>query len=416
VVFINYSTKEISVKIVYYGPGLSGKTTNLQYIYKKTDKSFRGELVSLDTDTERTLFFDLLPMEVGKIRGFTTKLQLYTVPGQVHYNTTRKLVLKGVDGIVFVVDSQEPLLEANIQNYKNMLENLEFNNILIDKIPLVFQFNKRDLNNILPVEELNKRLNPSNKTYFEAVAVKGKGVLETLREITRLTLHSVKEEVFGDYLQEPQESTGPDNKNEEKSKKETKDEEKQAETERKTEIEGKLEIEEEMEIEGELELEEDIETETEEIEVIDEDIEEEPSEERTAMEVEQKTNENNTNDKIENASSEQEETEIKKEEKNKKGEEAENIRTKEEKNKVSEEQEEQSAKDKKTKELPMENGKNLIEKNLSLKIPSEKIIDSSHIYIQFINQEGDLIKKWKISKNKIINGAILSLKVDIDIK
>jgi len=342
VVFINYSTKEISVKIVYYGPGLSGKTTNLQYIYKKTDKSFRGELVSLDTDTERTLFFDLLPMEVGKIRGFTTKIQLYTVPGQVHYNTTRKLVLKGVDGIVFVVDSQAPILEANLQNYKNMLENLEFNKILIDKIPLVFQYNKRDLNNIIPVGELNMLLNPSNKTFFEAVAIKGKGVLETLREITRLTLHSVKEEVFGDFPQESAENIDKKNKK------------------------GKEIGKEEKEITPETG------EETEEIEVVDEKTEEEPSEEETIIDIEKKTK--------------KEETETKAEE-------------------VKEE-----------KEPLIESKKNLIEKNLSLKIPSEKIIDSSHIYIQFTNQEGDLIKKWKISKNKIINGATLSLKVDIDIK
>jgi small GTP-binding protein len=382
VVFINYSTKEISVKIVYYGPGLSGKTTNLQYIYKKTDKSFRGELVSLDTDTERTLFFDLLPMEVGKIRGFTTKIQLYTVPGQVHYNTTRKLVLKGVDGIVFVVDSQAPILEANIQNYKNMLENLEFNNILIDKIPLVFQYNKRDLNNILPVGELNTLLNPSNKTFFEAVAVKGKGVLETLREITRLTLHSVKEEVFGDFLQEAQEAAeNIDRKNKERKKIEKKEIEITPETKEKTEIESEQEIEEE--------------TETEEIEVIDEEMEEEPSEKKTIIDIEQKTNKEET---------ETEPKEIKEEKEIEISMEAEEIK------------EEKPIKDKQEKEPFIESEKKLIEKNLSLKIPSEKIIDSSHIYIQFTNQEGDLIKKWKISKNKIINGATLSLKVNIDIK
>ncbi len=191
-VFINYATRQISVKIVYYGPGLSGKTTNLHYVYQKTDRKDRGELVSLDTDTERTLFFDLLPMEVGKIAGLATKIQLYTVPGQVHYNTTRKLVLKGVDGVVFVVDSQAPLLEANKESFRNLLENMAEDHIRIEKIPLVFQYNKRDLSNVLPLDTLNSIFNPRNLAYFEASAIKGEGVFETLREITRQTLGSVK--------------------------------------------------------------------------------------------------------------------------------------------------------------------------------------------------------------------------------
>ena len=191
-VLISYSNRELSVKIVYYGAGLSGKTTNLYYIYKKTQKDFRGELVSLDTETERTLFFDLLPMEVGKIMDLTTKIQLYTVPGQVHYNSTRKLVLKGVDGIVFVVDSQAPLLEANIESLENLKQNLKDYNISLTDIPVVFQYNKRDLKNILPVETLNKKLNPYGFKYFESIATTGKGVFETLREITRLTLDSVR--------------------------------------------------------------------------------------------------------------------------------------------------------------------------------------------------------------------------------
>ena len=191
-VFINYATRQISVKIVYYGPGLSGKTTNLHYVYQKTDRKDRGELVSLDTDTERTLFFDLLPMEVGKIAGLATKIQLYTVPGQVHYNTTRKLVLKGVDGVVFVVDSQAPLLEANKESFRNLLENMAEDHIRIEKIPLVFQYNKRDLSNVLPLDTLNTIFNPRSLAYFEASAIKGEGVFETLREITRQTLGFVK--------------------------------------------------------------------------------------------------------------------------------------------------------------------------------------------------------------------------------
>ena len=157
--FFNYSTMQMTAKIVYYGPGLCGKTTNLQYIYDHTTPDSRGEMVSLETQTDRTLFFDLLPLEVGTIAGFRTRIQLYTVPGQVFYNTTRKLVLKGVDGIVFVADSQRSMLETNLESLRNLEDNLAELGILVDTIPVVLQFNKRDLTSIFSVEELNEILN-----------------------------------------------------------------------------------------------------------------------------------------------------------------------------------------------------------------------------------------------------------------
>src|ERR1700692_1841835 len=147
-VFFNYATMQMAAKIVYYGPGLCGKTTNLHHIYAKTSPQSRGEMVSLETETDRTLFFDLLPIDVGVIGGFKTRLQLYTIPGQVFYNTTRKLVLKGVDGIVFVADSQKPMLEANVESLKNLRENLGEIGLSIDELPIVFQLNKRDLPNV----------------------------------------------------------------------------------------------------------------------------------------------------------------------------------------------------------------------------------------------------------------------------
>jgi len=194
-VFFNYAHQQLAAKIVYYGPGLSGKTTNLQYIYKKTHPKARGELVSLETDVDRTLFFDLLPLEVGKIKNFNVRFQLYTVPGQVHYNETRKLVLKGVDGIVFVADSQEALLEANIESLENLKQNLAFYNVRLEDIPLVFQYNKRDLPTALPVEVLQEKLNYLKRPYFEAIAIKGIGVFETLKGISRLTLAEIKKKL-----------------------------------------------------------------------------------------------------------------------------------------------------------------------------------------------------------------------------
>ena len=157
-VFFNYSTMQMTAKVVYYGPGLCGKTTNLQYIYGHTANDSRGEMVSLETETDRTLFFDLLPIDVGNIGGFSTRIQLYTVPGQVFYNTTRKLVLKGVDGVVFVADSQRPMLQANIDSFHNLEENLAEMQLTVDSIPIVLQYNKRDLPDVLSVEELNARI------------------------------------------------------------------------------------------------------------------------------------------------------------------------------------------------------------------------------------------------------------------
>jgi signal recognition particle receptor subunit beta len=192
-VFFNWATMQMAAKIVYYGPGLCGKTTNLSFIYAKTAPGSRGEMVSLETETDRTLFFDLLPLEVGKVGGFRTRLQLYTVPGQVFYNTTRKLVLKGVDGMVFVADSQRPMSEANVESLRNLEENLLELGLSIESIPLVMQYNKRDLRSILTVEELNARLNPEGRfDCFESVAVDGTGVFETLKAITKLTLRSLR--------------------------------------------------------------------------------------------------------------------------------------------------------------------------------------------------------------------------------
>lgn len=194
--FFNYATMQMAAKIVYYGPGLCGKTTNLQYIYNKTSPSSRGEMVSLETETDRTLFFDLLPLEVGVIAGFKTRFQLYTVPGQVFYGETRKMVLKGVDGVVFVADSQVAAKEANLESLKDLINNLKGLGLDIRSIPLVFQFNKRDLPNILSIDELQKLLNPFNYPTFQAVAIKGVGVFDTLKEISRLTLQSLTEKLL----------------------------------------------------------------------------------------------------------------------------------------------------------------------------------------------------------------------------
>ncbi len=194
--FFNYSTMQMTAKIVYYGPGLCGKTTNLQFIHGHTTQDSRGEMVSLETQTDRTLFFDLLPMEVGRVAGFRTKIQLYTVPGQVFYNTTRKLVLKGVDGVVFVADSQRPMLTTNLEALKNLEENLAGLGLAIDRVPLVLQYNKRDLQEVAPVEELERILNPRGVLpSFEASAITGMGVFETLRGISRLTLISLKRQL-----------------------------------------------------------------------------------------------------------------------------------------------------------------------------------------------------------------------------
>jgi hypothetical protein len=192
-VFFNWATMQMAAKIVYYGPGLCGKTTNLSFIYAKTAPGSRGEMVSLETETDRTLFFDLLPIEVGNVGGFRTRLQLYTVPGQVFYNATRKLVLKGVDGIVFVADSQRPMADANLESFANLVENLKELGIELSSVPLVLQFNKRDLKNIVAVRDLERALNPGRRwDTFEAVAVKGVGVFETLKAITKMTIKAVR--------------------------------------------------------------------------------------------------------------------------------------------------------------------------------------------------------------------------------
>jgi signal recognition particle receptor subunit beta len=198
VVFFNYTTMQVSAKIVYYGPGLCGKTTNLQQIHGRTDPGSRGEMVSLETEADRTLFFDLLPLEVGTIGGMRVRLQLYTVPGQVFYNTTRKLVLKGVDGIVFVADSQEPALDANVESLKNLRQNLAELNQPLEKIPFVFQYNKRDLRNIVDVETLDRYLNPGQHDVFEGAALHGVGVFETLKAISKKTLAAVHRKISGE--------------------------------------------------------------------------------------------------------------------------------------------------------------------------------------------------------------------------
>jgi small GTP-binding protein len=194
-VFFNYSTMQMAAKIVFYGPGLCGKTTNLQHIYGHTSNDSRGEMVSLETETDRTLFFDLLPIDVGTIAGFKTRIQLYTVPGQVFYNTTRKLVLKGVDGVVFVADSQRPMLQANVESFANLEENLAEIGLKIDEIPLVLQYNKRDLADVCTVEEMDAALNKGSWPSFEASALTGEGVFETLKGISKVTLLSIKQKM-----------------------------------------------------------------------------------------------------------------------------------------------------------------------------------------------------------------------------
>jgi GTPase SAR1 family protein len=188
----NYATKEITIKIVYYGPGLSGKTTNLQFLHSAFAPSKRGKLLSLATEADRTLFFDFLPVELGKISDFSIRFQLYTVPGQVRYNATRKLVLKGADAVVFVADSQREMSEQNVESLKNMRENLIANNIDPDEIPVILQYNKRDLTDILSVDELNRELNEGGKYVFkESIATKGVGVHETFQQITKLVIEGI---------------------------------------------------------------------------------------------------------------------------------------------------------------------------------------------------------------------------------
>jgi signal recognition particle receptor subunit beta len=194
---ISYATREISAKIVYYGPGMSGKTSNLQLIYKSVLPEFRSKLVSIATENERTLFFDFLPLDLGKIKGLKIKLQLYTVPGQVYYNATRKLVLRGVDGIVFVADSSPDKIEENVESFINLEENLTAYKYKLENIPLVIQYNKRDMPNAVPIEVLQKRINKMDYKWTEAVANKGTGVFDTLKLISV----KVMEDINRKYLQ-----------------------------------------------------------------------------------------------------------------------------------------------------------------------------------------------------------------------
>ena len=190
--FINYMAREINCKIVYYGPGLCGKTTNLQYIYKRTNPDAKGKMISLATETERTLFFDFLPLSLGEIRGFKTRFHLYTVPGQVFYDASRKLILKGVDGVIFVADSQLERMEANQESLDNLRTNLAEHGYSLDKMPYVIQYNKRDLPNALPLDELRQILNPLGLLDFEASARTGQGVFETLKAVSKLVLTELK--------------------------------------------------------------------------------------------------------------------------------------------------------------------------------------------------------------------------------
>jgi mutual gliding-motility protein MglA len=186
--FINYASREINCKIVYYGPGLCGKTTNLQYVYEKTNPGARGKLISLATETDRTLFFDFLPLDLGTVRGFKTRFHLYTVPGQVFYDASRKLILKGVDGVVFVADSQEARMDANIESVQNLESNLQEHGYDLRKVPYVLQLNKRDLPTAVSVEELVRNLRLKDEPYFEAVAPKGIGVFDTLKACAKQVL------------------------------------------------------------------------------------------------------------------------------------------------------------------------------------------------------------------------------------
>ena len=190
--FINFAAREINCKIVYYGAGLGGKTTNLQVIYQKTADQQKGKMISLATETERTLFFDFLPLDLGSVRGFKTRIHLYTVPGQVIYDASRKLILRGVDGIVFVADSQEQRMDANVEALENLMSNLKEHGYDFNKIPYVLQLNKRDLPNILPVDLLATELRKKNEAIVEAVAFQGVGVFETLKEIAKQVLTELK--------------------------------------------------------------------------------------------------------------------------------------------------------------------------------------------------------------------------------
>ena len=190
--FINYASREINCKIVYYGPGLCGKTTNLQHIFESTAPQSRGKLISLATETDRTLFFDFMPLELGTVRGFKTRFHLYTVPGQVFYDASRKLILKGVDGVVFVADSQEERMDANVESLYNLEENLQSQGYDLMKLPYVLQLNKRDLPNIIPADELAAELRRKQEPVVEAVASNGAGVFDTLKAVAKQVLTELR--------------------------------------------------------------------------------------------------------------------------------------------------------------------------------------------------------------------------------
>jgi signal recognition particle receptor subunit beta len=189
--FINYASREINCKIVYYGPGLGGKTTNLQYIYERTNPQNKGQLISLATETDRTLFFDFLPLDLGSVRGFRTRFHLYTVPGQVFYDASRKLILKGVDGVIFVADSQEARMDANLESLDNLKHNLHENGFDLAALPYALQFNKRDLPGAVAYDVMLRALNFKGEPTFEAVAPKGVGVFETLKAVAKQVLHEL---------------------------------------------------------------------------------------------------------------------------------------------------------------------------------------------------------------------------------
>ena len=190
--FINYASREINCKLVYYGPGLGGKTTNIKHVYEKTNPGSKGKMISLATETDRTLFFDFLPLDLGEIRGFRTRFHLYTVPGQVFYDASRKLILKGVDGVVFVADSQAARMEANLESLRNLELNLKDQGYDLRIIPYVLQFNKRDLPTAMPVDEMKKQLQFKDEPVFEAVASQGTGVFETLKTIAKMVLMELR--------------------------------------------------------------------------------------------------------------------------------------------------------------------------------------------------------------------------------
>ncbi len=188
---INYASREINCKIVYYGTGLGGKTTNLEYVYSKVNPEAKGKMISLATETERTLFFDFLPIDLGEVKGFKTRFHLYTVPGQVYYNASRKLILKGVDGVIFVADSQAERMEANIEAMHNLYENLESYGYDLTNIPFAMQYNKRDLPNAMSMGDLRSQLNPMGVPDFEGVAIEGRGVFETLGSVSKMVVRAL---------------------------------------------------------------------------------------------------------------------------------------------------------------------------------------------------------------------------------